>query len=95
MPIAIDLKNQTLLNLRQKLQEAMNANDQEAFAQAFEGILQYYADKNLEDFQALREETDLAVRSVELRQDGAAGRLTVYLDWQGEMLTARVTLPVL
>ena len=45
--------------------------------------------------EALREETDLAVRSVELRQDGAAGRLTVYLDWQGEMLTARVTLPVL
>ena len=61
MPIAIDLKNQTLLNLRQKLQEAMNANDQEAFAQAFEGILQYYADKNLEDFQALREETDSRV----------------------------------
>lgn len=61
MPIAIDLKNQTLLNLRQKLQEAMNANDQEAFTQAFEGILQYYADKNLEDFQALREETDSRV----------------------------------
>lgn len=61
MPIAIDLKNQTLLNLRQKLQEAMNANDQEAFTQAFEGILQYYTDKNLEDFQALREETDSRV----------------------------------
>ena len=61
MPISLDLKNQTLLNLRQKLQEAMNANDQEAFTQAFEGILQYYADKNLEDFQALREETDSRV----------------------------------
>ena len=61
MPIAIDLKNQTLMDLRQKLQDAMSANDQEAFAQAFEGILQYYADKNLEDFQALREETDSRV----------------------------------
>ena len=61
MPISLDLKNQTLLNLRQKLQEAMNANDQEAFTQAFEGILQYYTDKNLEDFQALREETDSRV----------------------------------
>jgi phage gp46-like protein len=45
--------------------------------------------------EALREEADLAVRSVELRQEGAAGLLTVYLDWQGEALTAQVTLPVL
>ena len=61
MPIATDLKNQTLMDLRQKLQEAMRANDQEAFTQAFEGVLQYYASKNLEDFQMLREETDSRV----------------------------------
>ena len=61
MPIATDLKNQTLMDLRQKLQEAMRANDQEAFTQAFEGVLQYYANKNLEDFQMLREETDVRV----------------------------------
>lgn len=61
MPIATDLKNQTLMDLRQKLQKAMRANDQEAFTQAFEGVLQYYASKNLEDFQMLREETDVRV----------------------------------
>ncbi len=61
MPIATDLKNQTLMDLRQKLQEAMRANDQEAFTQAFEGVLQYYASRNLEDFQMLREETDSRV----------------------------------
>ena len=67
MPISIDLKNETLLALRQNLQDAMNANDQEKFTQAFEAILQHYANKNLEDFQSLREETDarvLAARGV-------------------------------
>lgn len=42
--------------------------------------------------EALREEPDLSVRSVELVQDGEKGRLTVYLDWQGEELIAQ--LPV-
>lgn len=67
MPIAIDLKNETIMTLRQRLQEAMTANDQEKFTQTFEEILQYYADKNLEDFRAMREEQDgqvLAARGV-------------------------------
>ncbi len=42
--------------------------------------------------EALREEPDLSVRGVELVQDGETGRLTVYLDWQGEELVAQ--LPV-
>ncbi len=42
--------------------------------------------------EALRDETDLAVRSVELVQNGETGLLTVYLDWQGETLTAQVTV---
>lgn len=40
--------------------------------------------------EALREEPDLSVRSVELVQDGEAGLLTVFLDWQGETLTAQL-----
>lgn len=42
--------------------------------------------------EALREETGLTVRSVELRQEGETGLLTAYLDWQGEMLTAQVVV---
>lgn len=61
MYLEIDMQNQTLLDLRQKLQNAMASNDQAAFAQAFEELLQFYAKKNLEDFQALREETDSRV----------------------------------
>lgn len=60
-------KDHELSDLRQKLQDAMNAHDQKKFTQAFEGILQYYANKNLEDYQALREENDtqvLAARGV-------------------------------
>ena len=42
--------------------------------------------------EALREEPDLSVRSVELVQDGEKGRLTVYLDWQGEELVAQLSI---
>ena len=42
--------------------------------------------------EALREEPGLSVRSVELVQEGEKGRITVYLDWQGEELIAQ--LPV-
>ncbi len=42
--------------------------------------------------EALREETDLSVRSVELVQNGETGVLTVHLDWQGEGLTAQLTV---
>ena len=42
--------------------------------------------------EALQEESDLSVRSVELVEDGDVGRLTVCLDWRGEELTARLTV---
>ena len=40
--------------------------------------------------EALREEPELSVRSVELVQDRERGVLTVSLDWRGEGLTAQV-----
>lgn len=40
--------------------------------------------------EALREEPELSVNSVELDQDGECGLLTVRLDWRGEELTAQV-----
>lgn len=40
--------------------------------------------------EALREEPELSVQSVELDQSGEKGLLTVRLDWRGETLTARV-----
>lgn len=67
MEFAIDIREETILQLRQNLQDALSANDQDKFIQAFEGILQYYAGKNMSDFQALREESDsrvLAARGV-------------------------------
>ena len=42
--------------------------------------------------EALREEPSLTVQRVELVQDGEVGRLSVYLEWQGEELTARLTV---
>lgn len=42
--------------------------------------------------EALQAEPDLSVRSVELVQDGETGLLTVFLDWQGETLTARLAV---
>lgn len=42
--------------------------------------------------EALAEEPELSVQSVELAQEGEAGLLTVYLDWQGETLTAQVAV---
>ena len=41
--------------------------------------------------EALGEEPGLTVRAVELKEEDA-GRLTVYLDWQGEELTAQVQM---
>ena len=43
--------------------------------------------------EALEDEPGLSVREVELVQSGDSARLTVYLDWQGEKLTARLPLP--
>lgn len=42
--------------------------------------------------EALGEETEIRVESVELEQQGAGGLLTVRLLWRGETLTGRVTL---
>ena len=42
--------------------------------------------------EALREEPNLTVQSVELSQMGDVGLLTVYLDWQGEDLTVQVSV---
>lgn len=39
--------------------------------------------------EALREETELTVKSVELTRAGDRGLLTVRLDWRGEELTAQ------
>lgn len=40
--------------------------------------------------EALREETDLQVRAVELEPGGETAQVAVYLDWRGKALTARV-----
>lgn len=42
--------------------------------------------------EALREETDLNVQSVELTQTGEDILLTAHLDWRGEELTVRLPL---
>ena len=42
--------------------------------------------------EALKEEPNLTVQSVELSQVEEVGLLTVYLDWQGEELTAQMTV---
>lgn len=42
--------------------------------------------------EALREEPELSVNSVELDQSGESGLLTVRLDWRGEELTAQMAV---
>lgn len=42
--------------------------------------------------EALREEPELAVESVELAQTEGAGLLTVRLTWRGEALTAQIAV---
>lgn len=42
--------------------------------------------------EALQEERELTVTGVELEETGETGRLRVYLEWQGESLTAAVEL---
>ena len=42
--------------------------------------------------EALREEPELTVESVELAQGGETGQLTVYLRWRGEALAAQVAV---
>ena len=42
--------------------------------------------------EALGEESELTVRAVELVQTGETGLLTVQLDWQGQELTAQLSV---
>ena len=42
--------------------------------------------------EALQEESELSVQSVDWVQDGETGRLTVFLNWQGETLTVRLAV---
>lgn len=42
--------------------------------------------------EALREEHDLTVESVELKQTEEVGLLTVFLNWEGEELTVQLPL---
>lgn len=65
--ISLDVKNEALMELRQKLQDAMQSNDAERFTEAFTDILQYYAKDNLDTFAAMQGELDaqaLAARGV-------------------------------
>ena len=43
--------------------------------------------------EALEEEQEIIVRSVELTQTGTQGRLNASLEWQGETLTVELDLP--
>ncbi len=65
--VSLDLKNEVLLDLRQKLQDAMQSDDAEKFTEVFCEILQYYARENLETYEAMQGEHDvqtLAARGV-------------------------------
>lgn len=59
--ISMDLQAQALNDLRQKLQEAMAQGSPENYTQAMEGILQYYMEQNLKDYEELRDEKDVQV----------------------------------
>lgn len=43
--------------------------------------------------EALEEEREIKVRTVELTQEGTRGRLNASLEWQGETLTVELDLP--
>lgn len=60
-------QNQTLEDIRQALQTAMQENDQEQVSKAFADMFQYYAEVNRQDYEELRQERDaqvLAARGV-------------------------------
>lgn len=50
-----------LEEIRQKLQEAIQKNDAEQTSAAFEDLFQHYADVNRQEYELLREETDVKV----------------------------------
>lgn len=65
--ISLDVKNEALMELRQKLQNAMQSNDAEKASDAFTELFQYYAKENMAVYEDLRAESDartLAARGV-------------------------------
>jgi len=58
---SMDLTDQTLLDLRQKLQNAMSGGDQDAYMEALEANCQHYGNQVLAEYEELRDETDVAI----------------------------------
>lgn len=58
---ALFAQNQTLENIRQDLQTAMQNNDQEKVSKAFSDMFQYYAEVNRQDYEGLKQERDVQV----------------------------------
>lgn len=58
---ALFAQNQTLEDIRQRLQTAMQENDQEKVSKAFSDMFQYYAEVNRQDYEELKEERDVQI----------------------------------
>lgn len=58
---SMDLNDQTLLDLRQKLQDAMSGGDQDAYMEALEAICQHYGNQVMAEYEELRNETDVTI----------------------------------
>lgn len=58
---ALFAQNQTLENIRQDLQTAMQNNDQEKVSKAFSDMFQYYSEVNRQDYEELKQERDVQV----------------------------------
>lgn len=54
-------QNQTLEDIRKRIQTGMQENDSEATAKAFSDMFQYYAEVNRQDYEALKQERDSQV----------------------------------
>lgn len=57
----LNLENNNLDDLRQKMQDALASSDTEAFFRAMEGIGSHYADQVRKEWEGLRDETDVTV----------------------------------
>ncbi len=56
--ISLDMKNDILLDMRQRLQDAMQSGDSERFSEVFMEIIQHYAKENLSVNEAMEGERD-------------------------------------
>lgn len=84
---SLDLKNETLMEARQKLQDAMAAGSQDDYTAALESICQYYAEDIRQEYESLKNESDvniLASRGV--RQ--LTSQETAYYQKLGEAMRA-------